>query len=316
MTSITRTPGGDRAQWLKTRMQDVTGSDVGALFGCHPWKTVADLYAEKIGAYPSPDEAPAGPKARGTRLEKFVAGEIADRNPEWTVVKETDYYRDPETRLGGTPDYELYTSAPNPGSRCVLEIKTVAERDFKNIWKDPSCPEAPPLPPVWILLQATTYMYLTGAPAAKIGVMPIGEWSSFDPIVIDVPRNENVIREIKTRVAKFWDAVERGEPPEFDFDRDMPAIKALYGSADPGKIVDLRQDSVMTDLLFERDRLKASLKNDETLLEPVEAQIRARIGDAETALVNGFSSVTLKSQHRREHLVKASDFRVLRAKKA
>src|SRR5437899_11345054 len=116
----------DRQQWLGLRRNDVTGSEVGALFDLHRYLTPAKLYALKSGAMAEEDKTD-GVMSRGVKLESFVASEVAAKNPSWSIAKSTHYYRDVEHRLGGTPDFVIADRDPTsdnagPG---ILEIKTV-----------------------------------------------------------------------------------------------------------------------------------------------------------------------------------------------
>src|SRR5580765_3495221 len=100
---IERIPIASREEWLGLRKQDVTASAVGALFGVHPWQTIAGLHAEKCGMeMPAPDPESAVIR-RGNALENVVAAEVAKERPEWQIRKNDLYLRDPRARLGATP---------------------------------------------------------------------------------------------------------------------------------------------------------------------------------------------------------------------
>lgn len=325
MNAIVRIPvTDDRDAWLAERRHDVTGSEIGALFGCHRYLTPAKLHAQKIGALA--DDIPAsGPMARGVKLESFVAAQIMLRHPEWLVTKANDYYRDADNRVGGTPDYLIQkpaSEAEDPEGKkrfgrwktnTVLEIKTVGASDFKAIWRDGD-PDGEILPEPWQIMQCLTYQHLTGAENGLIAVMVVGEWAPLEIHEIEVPRNDKLIAKMLDRVGAFWEAVDLGVPPEFDYDRDMAVIKALYGSAEAGRKLDLSWDGELPLLLDRREGLKGRAKDIECELTNVEARIRAKIGDAETVVADGWEA-TLKNQHRKAYSVEAADFRVLRAKR-
>lgn len=315
MSDITRIPiTDDRDAWLAERRKDVTGSEIGALFGVHRYLTPAQLYAEKIGALPD-DKQLTGPLVRGVKLESFVAEEIGRRHPEWQVYKATNYYRDKKHRVGGTPDY-LVNCGPitNRNPHRVLEIKTVGASDFLNIWRGGD-PEGEICPEPWQIMQCLTYQHLTGWQGGIIAVMVVGEWAPLEIHEIQVPRNDKLIDRMLNRVGDFWEAVDGGHVPEFDYSRDMATIKALYASAIPGTNLDLTWDTELPILLHEREGLKTREREAKRELEEVEARIRAKIGDAESVTAAGGWEITLKNQHRAGYTVAPCDFRVLRAKR-
>src|SRR5258706_16077675 len=109
------------------RKNDVTGSEVGALFDVHRYLTPAKLYALKSGAYAEEDQ-PDNVKSRGVKLESFVASEVELKNPNWSIAKADKYYRDVDHRLGGTPDYlvkEVTDGISQQRRNGILEIKTI-----------------------------------------------------------------------------------------------------------------------------------------------------------------------------------------------
>lgn len=300
-----------REEWLKLRRQDVTASEIGALFGAHKYKTPAALYAEKIGAMGEPEGSSV--TTRGIRLESFVANQVAERHPEWTITKSDSYHRDPKHRIGATPDF-MIGGDDAQHQLGVLEIKTIGASDFKRDWRGGD-DMGEIVPPLWIILQVQLQMHLTGASFGIVAVLPVSEWSPMDVHEIEIPKNPAVIEKIIAAADAFWGRIERGEPPDFDYEKDMAVVKALYASAESGKPVDLSMDNAIGVLLDRREALKLSEKACEGELETIEAEIRAKIGDAEMALVPGWT-VTLKNQHRKGYTVEPADFRVLRVKRA
>ena len=105
MSAVDRIPITSREQWLELRKANVTASTVGALFGVHPWQTIAGLHAEKCGMeLPGPDPESAVIR-RGNALETVVAAEVAKQQPEWRIRKNDLYLRDVHARIGATPDF-------------------------------------------------------------------------------------------------------------------------------------------------------------------------------------------------------------------
>ena len=62
----------------------------------------------------------------------------------------------------------------------------------------------------------------------------------------------------------------------------------MYPNEVPGKVVDLRHDNRMPELLADYERLSAELKDVDKARDAVCNEIKMKIGDAEFALVNGW----------------------------
>jgi predicted phage-related endonuclease len=270
-------------QWLGVR--DVTSaSRVAALFGLHPYVTAGQLFAEARGVeLPKPS---GDLLERGHDLEAVVAAKVRRENPTWSIEKAKHYYRDSVLRLGATPDY--YVVCPERG-RGILQCKTVGTWQFKKNYVDDDAP-------VWIKLQATVEMMLTGATWGIIGVLVVGDFQ-YELHTFFVERDTSVELKITKGVAEFWRQVDAGIEPVFDFDRDADLIALLYPSATEGKTIDLRGDNRVIAVLEELDLLAARNREDEKAIEALKAELREKMKDAEVALVPGWK-MTLRDTHR------------------
>jgi predicted phage-related endonuclease len=153
---------GDREEWLKLRRQDVTASSIAALFGEHPYVTIAQLVLEKAGVDLEKPETAV--MRRGRWLEYAVAQATAERRPGWVITKAAEYLRDPALRMGATPDFYTINEHGRPG---VLQTKTVSQWEFKRSWSEDG-------PPLWIALQTLVEMMLAEVELGTIGVFVIG----------------------------------------------------------------------------------------------------------------------------------------------
>jgi len=100
---IERIPIESREQWLSLRRQDVTASAAGALLGLHPYISAWSLWAEKTGLVSS-DAPMNAAMERGLELEPIAIKRLQKLHPDWNITQPAAYYRDPEARLGATPD--------------------------------------------------------------------------------------------------------------------------------------------------------------------------------------------------------------------
>jgi predicted phage-related endonuclease len=286
-----------REQWLALRAGDVTASAVGALFGLHPYVTPMGLFAEKTGVLAEDEDTLA--MRRGRLLENAVATAFQENHPSYKITKAQHYYRATELRLGATPDFVLID---DQGRRAVLQAKTVAPMTFKRSWTDETAP-------TWISLQCLTEAMLLRADYGVIAALVVDGFR-FELHEYIVPRHEAAERRIRDGVAKFWDDIGAGRTPEFQA-ADRALIGVMYPRETPGSIIDLRGDNELPRLLLRRERYKGLIEQMTDRQRAIETRLMAQMGAAETALVNDWR-ITFKQQHRKEHMVRASDFRVLR----
>jgi predicted phage-related endonuclease len=292
----------DEAQWQALRKRDVTASTIACLFGLHPYKTVGELHVEKSGIE-LPAHAESSVVRRGRALEGVVAAEVQRVRPDWKITKATNYLRDTKRRIGATPDFYI----EDDGRRGVLQTKTVASSIYKKTWL-----EAGGMP-FWIGLQCVTEMMLDDADFGVVAALVVGDFE-FALHLIDVPRHAATEKRIRDAVEEFWRKVDSGAPPTIDYERDGALLAAMYPHETPGKIVDLRTDNRIVELLEERTTLAASVDQVKEALDACNNEIKAKLGDAEAAIVQGWR-LTFKEQHRKEYTVKPTSYRVLRITK-
>ena len=289
--------------WTEERPALLNASDIACCFGLHEHKTLAQLVLAKRGVAgldPDPDSALI---RRGHALEDDAIDAIAKLRPTWRISRNENHYVDRAHRLAAIPDALVEDPArPGVGS---LQIKVVASSIFKRKWAEES-------PPLGYLLQlAQEMMLIPDCTWGAIGALVIGEFS-FDAHVYPVERNRGAETKLRTAAAEFWAAFDRGDQPAIDFERDGALIALMFPAEVPGKIVDLSTDNAIRDLLERRESLRDAAKEIDGRLKSYEAEIKAKIGDAEAALVPGWR-LTLKTQNRSAYEVKATSFRVLRA---
>jgi predicted phage-related endonuclease len=283
------------------RPDDVTASQVPALFGCHRWMTPAGLYAAKRGVKMPEADPESSVIRRGHALEPLVAAEVGKKRHNWTIKPAGVYLRDPDIRLGATPDF-FFTN--ETGRRGVLQTKTVGASQFRKEWDDINVP-------FWVALQTVTEMMLDDADLGAIGVLVVGDYT-WETYVYDVPRHPATERRIRKAVATFWEDVAAGREPKIDYERDGPLLAVLFPHDVPGKIVDLTGDNELPEKLDRLEHLKGAIKAAKAEQDVVTNEIKAKMRDAEIALVQGWR-LTLKETHRDGYTVAPTSFRQLRA---
>ena len=299
--AIERRPIVDRAQWLEWRMQDVTASDVSALFGVHPYgRTPLSVWAEKGGL--TEGMADSAILRRGRWGEAAIIEMLRDERPSWEIRRAKVYLRDPSIRLGATPD--AVAVDPERAGFGVVQGKTITARVFERDWLDG--------PPIGIQLQTLTEAMLAGASWGIVPVLVMDPGGGWEPAIFDVPRHADAEARIRARVARFWSDLEAGLMPAVNPELDAETVAAIYPKAlvkDPA--LDLSHDNELPLLLTARAICKATIKDAETQISRIETDLKAKLREHERAVAPGWT-ISWKNQHRDAYTAPAADFRVLR----
>ncbi|WP_168247681.1 MULTISPECIES: YqaJ viral recombinase family protein [unclassified Mesorhizobium] len=295
----------DRAAWLAARSKDVTASVAAALLSIHPYVTPYGLFMEKTGRL-SPDEEETEAMERGNLMEPVVVAMIRKRFPEWTVIYENDraYYRDPERRIGATPDAFIVRADRAGTGNC--QVKSASEEAFKQYWLDPDTGEV--VPPMWIAVQAITEARLTGCAWACVALVVITWRGTFQLHIIDIPIHFRLWNRLVAKVGEFWAMVESGEEPDPDWQRDGEVVMDVYRSSTPERR-DLTGDIVLDDLVHEYRLARAIEADQKARADAMRAQLIRALGNAEIGETINWEISARTSSYRN-----GSQSRVLRVK--
>lgn len=295
------------ADWLQLRTQDLTSTDVAALFGLSPYKTLFELWHEKQ----------AGEVVRiadndrmrwGRRLEASVAAGIAE-DQGWAIRPFNEYMRLPEHRVGSSFDFRILANPPieiraggmNRGplvldhiqrgadtipvvatEDAILEIKTVDLFAFRDGWTiEEGFIEAP----AHIEIQVQHQMLVSGLPRAYIGVLVGGNRIE----VIERQADPQVHAGILAKAREFWQSIADGRAPDPVMPDDAEAVIRMRQFAEPGKLYDARSDAATASAIADYARLKAQAAELEEQAKVRKAEILQAIGDAEKVLLDGYS---------------------------
>lgn len=291
-------PVADRDEWLARRALDLTASDIAAAVGLDPFKSPLQLYAEKTGLImPAADNAMM---RRGRWLESAVLAALADECPHWQIAKANVYLRDPELRLGATPD----ATAIDPAAPGLINVqcKVVSRPAYERHWAEG--------PPTGYVLQTLTETMLVGARTGLLAALVVDTYSA-ELYLHPVARHEGAEARVKAVATEFWGNVASGRRPAADYARDAEVIAALNPTSVATPVLDLTGDNRLAELLPQREVLREMIRLDKKRLDEMDAEIKDKLGSAEVAELPGWR-VSWKTQHRNEHVVKATDYRVLR----
>ena len=257
--TLVRTPDGDRDAWLAQRRKGVGGSDVAAIMGLSPWRSVYQTWAEKSGLIEAEDISEKPAIVWGNILEPIVGEHYAQAHPDRIVRRLNAVCQSIERPWAqASLDYEVKDPELGWG---ILEIKTAGLRSAAE-WDDGV--------PLFYQTQVAHYMSVTGRPFADVAVLIGGQ----DYREYRIMRDEDDIRAVEKAVDDFWGMVRTGlEPPVGSC--DGAALFSRHREPD-GDIAELDETP------YEVSRYIAAKKSYEAakeLLDTARNQLCSLIGD-------------------------------------
>jgi putative phage-type endonuclease len=257
--------------WLKLRVDDITSTEVSALFNISPYLTHFELWHRKK----SKDIGKIQENERmtwGKRLQESIARGI-EGDSGWAVQPLKDYIRLEDYRIGSSFDY-LYNGED------LLEIKNVDGLAFKDGWiVDGDNIEAPP----HIELQVQHQMLVYGCSVAHIGALIGGN----KLVMVKREKNQQIHDQIISKVAAFWKSIEENKEPDPDFERDAKFIAQLYNKVDKEKTSVANDEIEALSAHYKLQSTKESEAKREK--EIIKAKILIAIGDTAKVLGSNFS---------------------------
>ena len=262
----------DKAHWLELRKQDVTSTEVSALFGVSPYLTGFELWHSKKNQTES-SFAENTRMVWGTRLQDAIAQGVAKDNG-WQIRAMTEYVRDTDLRMGSSFDYQISPDG-------LLEIKNVDALQFQKKWiKAEDVLEAP----LHIEMQVQHQLAVSGAKFAYLSALVGGN-------TVELVRrepDEAVIKAMRLKVEQFWKSIRDNTPPKPDFERDAEFVKSLYPDSMAGKTLNV------TDPEFDARAKKYAdlgeqIKELETARSAAQARMIVTISNSERVLGNGYT---------------------------
>lgn len=318
----------ERAEWIKARSLGIGSSDAPVILGLSKWKSPLSLYYEKRGLR---EERPSDTEFMEWGLalepaiikgyERITARDVAKPSELFPTVQDAHHKahrftlaRDPDLSfLVASPDatilpvnandYHHDGSTPPPppvlDAPGILEVKNV-DVSKGRLWDDAQ------EPPVEYLVQLQHQLMVTGLRWGSIAALVGGNrflWA-------DVARDDELIAMMRTLEIEFWKGVLNEQAPAVDGSDSTKELLARLYPKDTGEEVVL--PAVARE--WDRQRIEAlvTIKAAEEKKQEAENQLRAAIGDATMGTISDGLKYSWRWQTRKEHFVKASEFRVLR----
>lgn len=264
----------DRQHWLELRTQDITSTEMSALFGANPYGTLFELAHQK--ANKTIVELEENDRMKwGKRLEESIAKGVAE-DQGWEVRRANEYIRLPHLRIGASFDFFI-------GDDGILEIKNVDALAFREGWfiDDNGHVEAP----AHIEFQVQVQLLVSGRKYAYIAALVGGN----RVVLIKREADLAVHDAILVQAGAFWHKIDNNIPFHPNFEEDAAFIATLYGFAQPGKVWDVKGDEVIRNLALEYANAADNEKEAKKRKDGIKAQLLMAIGDHEKVLGDGFT---------------------------
>lgn len=304
----------NRDQWLANRRRGIGSSDAAAVLGVSKWASPLSLFYEKRDAPPE-SKAQTEFQRWGLILEEPIAQRFSEEvgrkvyDPTFllgptsaNVPSRHVIVRDAEEpRLAASPDrLQFSESRPVNGRMGLLEIKNA------SIYVADEWNEETGEPPLEYQVQVQHQLMVTGLQWASIAALIGG--SKF--VWAEVARDEEFIAALRKAELEFLWHLDNDVPPPADGSNATKDLLRRIYPRDTGEIITLPPEAL--DYSAALIEAKAQIKHWESMKQTAENQLKALLGDATMGTLSNGDSWSYRHQARAEHVVKASEFRVLR----
>jgi putative phage-type endonuclease len=284
-----------REEWLEARRQGIGGTDAAAILGVSPWKSPAELYAEKLGLVDL-DNVDNEAAVWGLLLQPLLVQRYRRVTGRMTVPEPLHTIR--RSRAHPWMLASLDATIHEGGLVLPCEIKTTGAYRVED-WAEE--------PPVHVQVQVQHQLAVTGAPWASVAVLIGGQRFHW----CDVQRDDRFIAAMIQAEQQFLERLRAKEPPAIDGSAACRELLAkLYPKEQPGLVVNL--DERAEDIDISLIEANAELAKWKAVKELKENEIKALLGEAEMGVLPGGRVVySLKTQTRKGYTVEPTSFRKL-----
>lgn len=241
------------------RQTFIGGSDVGAIFGVHPYKTAYDLWLEKSQGVTT-DNGRNNEKflTRGKKLEPYVLEMLVDETQITVSARNIRYFLEPWQSC--EVDFEWMDEH---GKRQNGEIKTVNTFMAKFFGEEYSDQV-----PNYYVLQALHALMITEREKCLLAALVGND----DLRIYYIHRDEEAISTIQEAEESFWSSVMNGQPPEPQTVDDLGKMFKANG----GEII---ATAGIIEMVNELKAVKKTIKDAEHYKNDLEFSIKSFMQD-------------------------------------
>jgi len=137
--------------------------------------------------------------------------------------------------------------------------------------------------PEHIVLQAHHHMAVTGADRFFV----VALFGGTTIRTFTVKRDEALVADVLSAIRGFWKLVEENQRPDADFDRDGQILRRLCSKIDPAtSVVDRRNDTELTSLIQEKNRLSARMSELNKEAERIKSLLAKKMEGVGVAIIS------------------------------
>lgn len=284
-----------RQEWIDLHNSPdfITASEVATILGQNKWESPYSLYHRKKGLLPR--VVSTRKMRKGHALEDFIAEEY-EMETGRVVINPGQYTMASHPNM---PWFMATLDRYDDENRAV-ELKTTGFR-AKEEWEDGG--------PVAYQIQNQAQLLCASLDKGSL-VGLVESWPDDELYVHDFERHDRICNVIEKVAIEFYERLQNNDPPDVDeTESTAMTLKALHPK-DNGESVYCDDAAPWIE---ERWQLKNTMKHMKRDLNLVENKLKDAIGDATELWADGHC-MTYKWQNRKEHMVKASEFRKLHFK--
>jgi len=278
------------------RTRFIGSSDIAAILGLNPYKTLLAVWAEKTGELPPKDLSDNEAVEWGNRLERVVGDKYADKNGVKLIPNKRRFYHPAYPFLSCELDNEV------EGSDELVECKTANAR-MSKAWEDEEGAEDAP---VHYVCQVMFALGITGRKVGHLAVLIGGQ----KYIERTVEFDQRVFDQMVAKAVEFWNTfvVPKVMPMQISC-KDSDTLQSLFPDVIFGEPVTMDDDA--NKIVESLESLAEDLASLKGTIEQQKNTLKAMLQENECGNTDRYK-ITWKKQHRKEYTVAAADFRVLR----
>lgn len=272
-----------REEWLAARQTGIGSSDMAGVLGQSNWQSPYSVWFSKVGTII--DEAPSEQMLWGIRLEPVICEAWWEKTG--VPIKRVGLCRNAER------PWQIATPDRLTGDGGLLETKNVNAFNADE-WDGDTIP-------LKYLIQVTHQMDTLGVNHGYLAVLIGGA----ELLTFEVTPDPSIVGVIRERGAAFWELVKAQTPPETDgSDATTKALKARWVPSD-GEVAVL--DPSWLERIDWRVHHKAEIAENEAACKETENALRAALGSATHAVINGAVVATWRPRKDGTRVLKITD---------
>jgi len=288
------------SEWEEERRQGIGGSDVDDALGEKPYGCPRRLAYQKQGVPADYPEDNALLYRRGHDLEPLVCQRYTEATGRKVVRRATAVHPSiPWARVNvdreilGARDIAVRTPAgvmevESPGVG-VLEVKTRAAYAYEHVKREGLYPSD--------VLQLQWGMWVRDRRWGSFAVLNPESW---EMLTFDVAFDPELIARIEPYIQELWDRIRHGDLPERLDPEDKRCARCAWRRTCQGsrlldavvpaseRDVELDFDPAFEELLADREQAKAALDEYESLVQLIDARVKAALGTREAIACDGW----------------------------